>query len=495
MIGAWGWLGVITEITLRVAAALGDRRCDGSHASASGPRLDIVVPVLMHPRIALAIETHASIRANDSQSRNFGDSMSRAALVTPPAAGDRSHGNAARRREDRARRVRSLRILSPGMPDVSHARGRERLAARTARPDGRARERHRSRPTTKRCARTSTGASAAEHARPRVRRACRMALCSRRRARRCATARPRPFGARVLLWVFAHRIAAAAGDGGRAAARGDADSDARREAARTTRLRDGDARELRLSARARGRTTRRATGRAASVALLRGCVMEGLFTGTNRATERVLTRERIPPCRPRRDRAAAARFTRTRAMSRRRGVWHARNIAAFERSGAEVIVVNAAGCGAMMKEYGHLLARRSGVERPGARDLRTGARRERAARGGGSGARWRDALLPRRVRRAMSPSARATRRVAAARGARGGAGLELVPLDGRISAAAARGSTTLSSPRCRTACSSASSTASARAARRSWRRVIQDASCRSAPDYFVTGCGRAWCIR
>jgi glycolate oxidase iron-sulfur subunit len=31
------------------------------------------------------------------------------------------------------------------------------------------------------------------------------------------------------------------------------------------------------------------------------------------------------------------------------------NIAAFERSGAEAIAVNAAGCGAMMKDYGHLL--------------------------------------------------------------------------------------------------------------------------------------------
>jgi glycolate oxidase iron-sulfur subunit len=32
------------------------------------------------------------------------------------------------------------------------------------------------------------------------------------------------------------------------------------------------------------------------------------------------------------------------------------NIAAFERTGADYICANAAGCGAMMKEYGHLLA-------------------------------------------------------------------------------------------------------------------------------------------
>ena len=48
-------------------------------------------------------------------------------------------------------------------------------------------------------------------------------------------------------------------------------------------------------------------------------------------------------------RHAAGRCTRTRATSRR-------NIEAFERAGADFIAVNAAGCGAMMKEYGHLLA-------------------------------------------------------------------------------------------------------------------------------------------
>ena len=32
-----------------------------------------------------------------------------------------------------------------------------------------------------------------------------------------------------------------------------------------------------------------------------------------------------------------------------------KNIAAFEKSGAKYVVANAAGCGAIMKEYGHLL--------------------------------------------------------------------------------------------------------------------------------------------
>jgi glycolate oxidase iron-sulfur subunit len=91
------------------------------------------------------------------------------------------------------------------------------------------------------------------------------------------------------------------------------------------------------------------------VAVLRGCVMEGLFGHTNRATERVL---------------AANGFALTSAPGQGCcGALHAhagdldgartlarRNVAAFGRGGADVIVTNAAGCGAMMKEYGHLLA-------------------------------------------------------------------------------------------------------------------------------------------
>jgi glycolate oxidase iron-sulfur subunit len=89
--------------------------------------------------------------------------------------------------------------------------------------------------------------------------------------------------------------------------------------------------------------------------LLTGCVMEGLFTDTNRATERTLAANdyEMVPTRGQRccgalhahagDEEAAHRLAR-------------RNIEAFERSGADYIVVNAAGCGAMMKEYDQLLA-------------------------------------------------------------------------------------------------------------------------------------------
>jgi glycolate oxidase iron-sulfur subunit len=113
--------------------------------------------------------------------------------------------------------------------------------------------------------------------------------------------------------------------------------------------------------RARGDASRQVGGRTAaagsrgSATLLTGCVMEGLFTGVNRATERVL--------------AVNGWSIRSTAGQRCCGALHAHagdgdtaralarhNIAAFEASGADVVVMNSAGCGAMCKEYGHLLA-------------------------------------------------------------------------------------------------------------------------------------------
>jgi glycolate oxidase iron-sulfur subunit len=91
-----------------------------------------------------------------------------------------------------------------------------------------------------------------------------------------------------------------------------------------------------------------------AVALLDGCVQESLFARVNRATERVLAangcRVVAAPgqgCCGALD-AHAGRLDRARALART-------NIAAFAEAGADVVVVNAAGCSAMMKEYGELL--------------------------------------------------------------------------------------------------------------------------------------------
>ena len=96
-------------------------------------------------------------------------------------------------------------------------------------------------------------------------------------------------------------------------------------------------------------------GSRGTVALLLGCVMDGLFSRTNRATRRTLRandyRIRGAPgqvcCGALH--AHAGELEAARSLARK-------NIAAFERSGADFIGVNAAGCGAMMKEYWHLLA-------------------------------------------------------------------------------------------------------------------------------------------
>lgn len=97
------------------------------------------------------------------------------------------------------------------------------------------------------------------------------------------------------------------------------------------------------------------TGDRARTALLTGCVMEGLFPDINRATERVLITNgyRVVSA-PGQVccgalHAHAGDDTTARHLARI-------NIAAFEQSGAEVIALNSAGCGAMCRSYGHLLA-------------------------------------------------------------------------------------------------------------------------------------------
>lgn len=91
------------------------------------------------------------------------------------------------------------------------------------------------------------------------------------------------------------------------------------------------------------------------VAMLRGCVMEGLFDHVNRATERVLAQSGCQLLEARGQvccgalHAHAGQIQKARELARK-------NIDAFLRAGPDRIVVNAAGCGAAMKEYAELLA-------------------------------------------------------------------------------------------------------------------------------------------
>jgi glycolate oxidase iron-sulfur subunit len=92
-----------------------------------------------------------------------------------------------------------------------------------------------------------------------------------------------------------------------------------------------------------------------SVAPLTGCVMEGLFAPINRATERVLLANDYAVKSAPGQQCCGALHAHAGDADAARRLARA-NIAAFERAGADYICVNAAGCGAMMRDYPHLLA-------------------------------------------------------------------------------------------------------------------------------------------
>ncbi len=88
------------------------------------------------------------------------------------------------------------------------------------------------------------------------------------------------------------------------------------------------------------------------VGLLQGCVQRVLFGGVNAATARVLAAEGFDVAIPRGPRCCGA--LQLHAGEEGPALARAREtIAAFD--GCDLVVVNAAGCGSAMKEYGELL--------------------------------------------------------------------------------------------------------------------------------------------
>jgi glycolate oxidase iron-sulfur subunit len=165
---------------------------------------------------------------------------------------------------------------------------------------------------------------------------------------------PNPPLARLILFVFARRsLLRLAMLGGRVA-RG------LRLSWLLSRLpgRLGFAMSMLESTRAtipRRRYTPTGDGARGSATLLTGCVMEGLFARTNRATERTLVANGYSIAPTPTQRCCGALHAHAGDDETARALARA-NVAAFARTGADYIVVNAAGCGAMMKEYGQLLA-------------------------------------------------------------------------------------------------------------------------------------------
>ncbi len=91
------------------------------------------------------------------------------------------------------------------------------------------------------------------------------------------------------------------------------------------------------------------------VGLVTGCVMNEMFTHVNTATVRVLNENGCDVVLPEAQTCCGA----LQVHSGERGVAESlarRNIDAFEQAEVDAVIINAAGCGAQLKEYGDLLA-------------------------------------------------------------------------------------------------------------------------------------------
>jgi len=96
------------------------------------------------------------------------------------------------------------------------------------------------------------------------------------------------------------------------------------------------------------------TGARGTVAVLRGCVMHGLYRGTNRATERTLIANDYAVVHAPGQQCCGALHAHAGDLDTARALARA-NVAALEASEADFVAINAAGCGAMIKAYGALL--------------------------------------------------------------------------------------------------------------------------------------------
>ena len=91
-----------------------------------------------------------------------------------------------------------------------------------------------------------------------------------------------------------------------------------------------------------------------TAALMTGCVAASLFSATNRATARLLVHAGVRVVVPRAQSCCGALALHLGAAERAR-VLAKRQAYAFAATGADWMVSNAAGCGAVLRDYGHLL--------------------------------------------------------------------------------------------------------------------------------------------
>lgn len=92
----------------------------------------------------------------------------------------------------------------------------------------------------------------------------------------------------------------------------------------------------------------------ATVALFRGCIMDVLFTETNKNTVRLLTEAGCEVIIPSDQNCCGALHAHSGQRNLAKELAR-KNVEVFYEAGVDYIVSNAGGCGAMLKEYDHLL--------------------------------------------------------------------------------------------------------------------------------------------
>jgi glycolate oxidase iron-sulfur subunit len=90
------------------------------------------------------------------------------------------------------------------------------------------------------------------------------------------------------------------------------------------------------------------------VGMLSGCVQQVFFQHVNQATARVLAAEGCEVIIPQAQECCGALMLHS-GLDEQAAALARRMIATFEKAQVDTIVINAAGCGSTMKEYGHLL--------------------------------------------------------------------------------------------------------------------------------------------
>jgi glycolate oxidase iron-sulfur subunit len=97
-----------------------------------------------------------------------------------------------------------------------------------------------------------------------------------------------------------------------------------------------------------------ATAPRGRVGMLTGCVQDAYFAHVNAATARVLSAEGYEVIIPPRQSCCGALMVHS-GLDDQAAAYAKEMIATFDRARVDTIVINSAGCGSTMKEYGHLL--------------------------------------------------------------------------------------------------------------------------------------------